>query len=380
MPAATLNIVESPSMLLLHRPAWITFTPVASESSPSPTEFIRQLVNRLRVDVASNDTSEASDLAAALSAARTLPGAFNIDRIRASTRLARILMSTTDKAPFNPIASKFVMRRHLVMAARLAGRLDEIWGLWKEPCDPENAEWPIPRASDLDPRCGTGHVDLVDLASRTGNPLLESITDHLVDEFNSEEELLLVSSGASKPSGKKEDGGKSQEAGKELARALDSLLIYLRLVYSIDFYAPALYHRESDMPHPCSVFHVRPSKIPESVMSSTFSLLRVMPPPPNPVFKKEVTSKSAHKVFARQISRIFRLVTPLAIGTITNVRDIDATTGENASAAMENSEASKLQREMDANENRLRLLGYRDVNEVVEAFIKANTKRKKRKV
>lgn len=37
-------------------------------------------------------------------------------------------------------------------------------------------------------------------------------------------------------------------------------------------------------------------------------------------------------------------------------------------------------REMDTNERRLRLLGYRDAAEVVEAFIKANTKRKKRKV
>ncbi len=35
---------------------------------------------------------------------------------------------------------------------------------------------------------------------------------------------------------------------------------------------------------------------------------------------------------------------------------------------------------MDENERRLRMLGYRDVEEVVEAFIKANTKRKRRRV
>ncbi|KAM3186376.1 hypothetical protein ACTXT7_004441 [Hymenolepis weldensis] len=374
LPAAALNVSDSStSPLLLHRPAWITFTPIPSECSPPIMDFIHQLISRLRVDFAANETSsEALDLAAALQGARRLSSVFNIDRIRASTRLARALLSTMSKSksPYNPLSSKSVMRKHLVMAARLAARLDEVWGLWKQPYDPETADWQIPKATDLDPRRGTSLADLLDLGNRTGNPLLESITDHLVDESNAEEELFLTSRTST---AEMDDTSASKEANSELVRALDALIIYLRLVYSIDFYAPALYSRESDMPHPCSVFHVRPSKIPESIGANTFHLLRLMPSAPSTVFDKEPTEKSAHKKFARQISRIFRMITPLSIGSITNVKEIEP-------SLEENQDASKSQRTMDANETRLRLLGYRDVNEVTEEFIKANTKRKKRKV
>nr|CDS29857.2 arsenite resistance protein 2 [Hymenolepis microstoma] len=361
LPSSTLNVSDSTtSSLLLHRPAWITFTPVPSECSLPIMDFIHQLISRLRVDCATNETSsEASDLAAALQAARLLPSAFNIDRIRASTRLARTLMATVanNKSSYNPISSKSVMRKHLVMAARLAARLDEIWGLWREPYDAETADWPIPKATDLDPRRGAILADLVDLGTRT-------------DESSAEEELLLTSRASTT---KIDDTSTSKEANFELVRALDMLIIYLRLVYSIDFYSPALYFRESDMPHPCSVFHIRPSKIPESIAANTFHLLRLMPPAPGTVFGKEPTEKSAHKIFARQISRIFRMVTPLSIGTITNVKEMEP-------SLEENQDITKSQRIMDPNETRLRLLGYRDVNEVTEEFIKANTKRKKRKV
>ncbi|VDN99099.1 unnamed protein product [Rodentolepis nana] len=374
LPSSTLNVSGSTtSSLLLHRPAWITFTPVPSECSLPIMDFIHQLVSRLRADFATNETSsEASDLAAALQAARLLPSAFNIDRIRASTRLARTLVATVNnnKSPCNPVSSKSVMRKHLVMVSRLVARLDEIWGLWRQPCDTGTADWPIPKATDLDPRRGTILADLVNLGTRTGNPLLESITDHLVDETNAEEELLLTSRTST---AKIDDTSSSKEANSELVRALDALIIYLRLVYSIDFYSPALYPRESDMPHPCSVFHVRPSKIPESIAANTFHLLRLMPPAPSTVFDKEPTEKSAHKIFARQISRIFRMITPLSIGTITNVKEMEP-------SLEENQDISKSQRMMDSNETRLRLLGYRDVNEVTEEFIKVNTKRKKRKV
>lgn len=78
------------------------------------------------------------------------------------------------------------------------------------------------------------------------------------------------------------------EFDSELARALDQLIIYLRLVYSIDFYAPALYPDESSMPHPCGVLHVRPSVG-----------IRASSPPPL-IFSNQRSAGSVHRVTSLQ--------------------------------------------------------------------------------
>ena len=133
-------------------------------------------------------------------------------------------MSNT-KSEVNPLASKLVMRRHLVMAARLVGRLDSIWGLWKAT---ELTDWSVPkslcqRRSNL---IGVAEA-LVDAAASTGNPLLGDLTDHLVDESTPDDEFLaLVASGNAEVN---ETSKVSEEV--ELVEALDRLLIYLRWMY-----------------------------------------------------------------------------------------------------------------------------------------------------
>ena len=91
-----------------------------------------------------------------------------------------------------------------------------------------------------------------------------------------------------------------------------------------------------------------------------------------------------YQVFARQITRIFRFITPLSVGTIAAHQEAErcgATLPNVTDNPVEQQQpANSETREMDDNERRLRQLGNRDVSEVVEAFIKANTKRKKRKV
>lgn len=44
----------------------------------------------------------------------------------------------------------------------------------------------------------------------------------------------------------------------ELLVVLDRLILYLRIVHSVDFYAPAFYMNEDLMPHPCRLIHIRP--------------------------------------------------------------------------------------------------------------------------
>lgn len=127
--------------LVVHRPAWITFRAEPScESSEDLTEFCASLVDR------EGDKGEATDpvLLSCLSAARILPtGPFCQERVRPSTRLSTALFAVAGSSVNqHPIAAKSVMRRHLVMAARLIARLDDVSGLWKKEIteNPEDEE------------------------------------------------------------------------------------------------------------------------------------------------------------------------------------------------------------------------------------------------
>ena len=71
------------------------------------------------------------------------------------------------------------------------------------------------------------------------------------------------------------DGDKSTssvpiDADPSLLRALDRLIIYLRIVYSIDYYAATLYQLEDLMPHRCGIFHARGALEPRS--SGTYTV------------------------------------------------------------------------------------------------------------
>jgi hypothetical protein len=89
------------------------------------------------------------------------------------------------------------------------------------------------------------------------NPLLVNITDYLVDETNAEEEELLSSS--KKQATTSTTNQFDIDLDKQYAQALDKLVIYLRLVHSIDFYNASEYHQEDSMPNRCGIIFVRPS-------------------------------------------------------------------------------------------------------------------------
>ncbi|VDQ04730.1 unnamed protein product [Trichobilharzia regenti] len=111
---------------------------------------------------------------------------------------------------------------------------------------------------------------------KTTNPILQGLTDYLVDEGSAEEELLLLGGMESisfQPSTLPQLGLQSslqlqkfeisskfyESDDSELLVALDRLILYLRIVHSVDFYAPAIYINEDLMPHPCHLMHIRPS-------------------------------------------------------------------------------------------------------------------------
>lgn len=192
---------------------------------------------------------------------------------------------------------------------------------------------------------------------KTINPFLQGLTDYLVDEGNAEEEFLLLGGMQSisfQPSSitkgtlinnsqvmnlqsslqlqKLDITSPFYESDdSELLVVLDRLILYLRIVHSVDFYSPAFYMNEDLMPHPCRLIHIRPG-----LNEITKALTQIKNP------EKLINSELVDHLFASQIKRLVRLITPLT-------------------------------------ENDCKSLGYRNADDVVEEFIKLNTRRKKRK-
>ncbi|XP_042073015.1 serrate RNA effector molecule homolog [Haplochromis burtoni] len=93
------------------------------------------------------------------------------------------------------------------------------------------------------------------------NPILKNITDYLIEEVSAEEEELIGASGCNTDdAGDVKDPASSDvtlETDDKLLKVLDRLLLYLRLVHSVDYYNFCEYPAEDEMPHRCGLIHVR---------------------------------------------------------------------------------------------------------------------------
>lgn len=82
-------------------------------------------------------------------------------------------------------------------------------------------------------------------------PLLESIKEYLIEETNEEEQVLGVT----------EQNVASFEFTQdtELLKALDKIILYLRVVHSYDYYASTEYSGEDEMPQKVGIMFSRPT-------------------------------------------------------------------------------------------------------------------------
>ncbi|KAK0403311.1 hypothetical protein QR680_016853 [Steinernema hermaphroditum] len=129
-----------------------------------------------------------------------------------------------------------VMLNDLMQAAMLVASYDRRAGLF---CDEDAPQF--------------GKADLEKAVAQSKNPLMTSITEMLVDEGSAEEDELL---GLNEP-GKDEERKVALARDAKLGAFLDKLIIYLRLVHSIDFYNHGEYPFEDSMPNRCGMMHVR---------------------------------------------------------------------------------------------------------------------------
>lgn len=86
----------------------------------------------------------------------------------------------------------------------------------------------------------------------SNNPVLHNITDYLIEEASAEEEELL----GLEPSSDTQDSA-TVERDEALISVLDRIILYLRIVHSVDYYNHCEYPNEDEMPNRCGILHAR---------------------------------------------------------------------------------------------------------------------------
>lgn len=87
----------------------------------------------------------------------------------------------------------------------------------------------------------------------SNNPVLHNITDYLIEEASAEEEELL----GLEPSSDPQDAATTVERDENLISVLDRIILYLRIVHSLDYYNHCEYPNEDEMPNRCGILHAR---------------------------------------------------------------------------------------------------------------------------
>ncbi|XP_059607490.1 serrate RNA effector molecule homolog isoform X2 [Phlebotomus argentipes] len=149
--------------------------------------------------------------------------------------------------PVNGVAlHRSVVRNDIKLCARIIHNLDEKHGLWRDEAGAVQEE---------------SQGESFGLLSR--NPVLQNITDYLIDEASAEEDELL---GLTE---EKKDVLESEmfDSDASLLPVLDKLILYLRIIHSVDFYNHCEYPYEDEMPNRCGIIHAR-SPAPTSRVSS----------------------------------------------------------------------------------------------------------------
>ncbi|XP_052767581.1 serrate RNA effector molecule homolog isoform X2 [Mya arenaria] len=140
--------------------------------------------------------------------------------------------------PVNGItAHQKAVKQDIKLAAKIIQNFDDKWKIWDDPNSEKKDEEK-------------------EFTMTVKNPVLKNITDYLVDEGSFEEEELLGL----------EEGEEGEEAAEPeiqierdetLLKVLDTMILYLRIVHSIDYYSANEYPNEDEMPHRCGIMHCR---------------------------------------------------------------------------------------------------------------------------
>lgn len=152
---------------------------------------------------------------------------------------------------------KTIVRNDLRLITKIIQQLDDRWNIW-EVTDNNNAKKSMQTTLTDDSEISSSTTTVSSpmknkkpIGFISHNPLLKNITEYLVEEADAEEEELLGEA-SNRP-----NESNTFEMDKELNKVLDRLILYLRVVHSIDYYNGTEYAQEDSMPNRCGVIHVR---------------------------------------------------------------------------------------------------------------------------
>ncbi|CAD1479636.1 unnamed protein product, partial [Heterotrigona itama] len=147
---------------------------------------------------------------------------------------------------------KQIVRHDIKLSAKIVHNLDSRVGLWNDEKKDDNT-----LKQDDDNKENKSIQNAFGLSSK--NPVLKNITDYLIEEASAEEEELLGMSGDKEEGQLGGDGDGPIERDPSLIKVLDRLILYLRIVHSVDYYNHCEYPNEDEMPNRCGIMHVRGS-------------------------------------------------------------------------------------------------------------------------
>ncbi|XP_046429120.1 serrate RNA effector molecule homolog isoform X1 [Neodiprion fabricii] len=160
---------------------------------------------------------------------------------------------------------KQIVRHDIKLSAKIVHNLDNRIGLWNE--DKKDGNASKEGVDGKDSRT-SNEVEQAAFGLSSKNPVLKNITDYLIEEASAEEEELLGMSGDQEEGQVGGDGDGPIERDPLLIKVLDRLVLYLRIVHSVDYYNHCEYPNEDEMPNRCGIMHVRGSP-PTAKVSAT---------------------------------------------------------------------------------------------------------------
>ncbi|XP_071440682.1 serrate RNA effector molecule homolog isoform X2 [Hetaerina americana] len=179
-----------------------------------------------------------------------------------------------------------VVRHDIKLSARIVHNLDAKCGLWQDEEDDNSVndsgtekEEKRAKAKKNPGKQHKNDSEIPSFGLVSHNPVLKNITDYLIEEASAEEEELLglssnnatanASGGSAAAAGDQEEGQlpaddvavshPTVERDEILIKVLDRLLLYLRIVHSVDYYNHCEYPNEDEMPNRCGIMHARGS-------------------------------------------------------------------------------------------------------------------------
>lgn len=151
-------------------------------------------------------------------------------------------------------AHKQIVRHDIKLSAKIVHNLDLKVGLWSTTT--KRNDDIAGKLMDIDKNDNASEAEQAAFGLSSKNPILKNITDYLIEEASAEEEELLGVSG-DQEEGQLGDGEGPIERDPTLITVLDRLILYLRIVHSVDYYNHCEYPNEDEMPNRCGIMHVR---------------------------------------------------------------------------------------------------------------------------